>query len=422
LSLFIGIDLGTSGCRAIAINNAGDVCGQAASPIAPATKKGDSSEQLPSIWWQATLSTLKQLLHSIQADTVTAIAVDGTSSTLLLTDSGGHPVTPALMYNDNSSRAEAEIINTIAPPSSPTSNPGSSLAKLLKLTKDTPTATHALHQADWITGMLMGNFGTSDENNCLKMGYDPVARQWPKWLEALAIPSTLLPKVVAPGTTIGLISAEIAQMLGLPTNVNIVSGTTDSTAAFLATGASEPGEAVTSLGSTLVLKIITEQPVTAPEHGVYSHRMGDLWLAGGASNSGGSALLKHFSLDEIKEMTPLLDPSRVTGFNYYPLPDTGERFPVNDPDLKPVMTPRPSDKLTFFQAMLEGIAEIEKNGYQLLKKLGAPYPTSIRTVGGGATNPGWTAIRGNKLGVPMIEPVHSEAAYGSALLARRGTT
>jgi sugar (pentulose or hexulose) kinase len=67
---------------------------------------------------------------------------------------------------------------------------------------------------------------------------------------------------------------------------------------------------------------------------------------------------------------------------------------------------------------LEGIARIEQRGYQLLHQLGAPYPTSVRSVGGGAVNQAWTQIRAGLLGVPMLTPAQTQAAYGAALLAR----
>ena len=80
---------------------------------------------------------------------------------------------------------------------------------------------------------------------------------------------------------------------------------------------------MTSLGSTLVLKLVSDRPVFSPAHGVYSHRLGDLWLTGGASNSGGAVLAQYFSADELRALTPLLKPDVPTGLDYYPLPGHG---------------------------------------------------------------------------------------------------
>jgi len=196
-----------------------------------------------------------------------------------------------------------------------------------------------------------------------------------------------------------------------------MAGTTDGVAAFIAAGATKPGQAVTSLGSTLVLKLLSETPVYSPEHGIYSHPLGKYWLAGGASNSGGSVLLQHFSREQLNEMTPKLKPEQQTGFDYYPLPATGERFPVSDPDMAPQLEPRPEDDVQFFQAMLEGMANIEKQGYDLLAELGALKITDVLTAGGGSRNDAWKIIRENLLGVPVSKAKHDDAAYGAALIA-----
>ncbi len=177
---------------------------------------------------------------------------------------------------------------------------------------------------------------------------------------------------------------------------------------------------MTSLGSTLVIKVLSHEYVNAWQYGVYSHRLGPRWLVGGASNCGGAVLRQYFSQEELDRMTPLLQPDRPTGLDYYPLPRRGERFPVNDPDLAPRLEPRPADPVRFFQGILEGIAQVEANGYRLLAELGAPPPQRIYTVGGGAANAAWTRIRSRILGVPVQPAAHQEAACGTALLARDG--
>lgn len=413
----VGIDLGTSGCRAIAVGAQGEVLAYGEHPL-PELK---TQSRNPEAWWQAVEAAIGQLGGRIELASVTAVAVDGTSGTLLLVDAAGHPVSEAMLYDDSRAREEAARIAAVAPQDSPARGATSSLAKLLYLTARCPYApSHALHQADWILGHLCGHFDTSDENNALKLGYDVVARCWPAWLEGLGIDRRLLPRVLEPGTVVGPIDAACARALGLPPTTQIVSGTTDGVAAFLATGATRRGEAVTSLGSTIVLKVLADRPVFVPEYGVYSHRLGDRWLVGGASNSGGTVLKKYFSDRAIAEMTPRLRPAEPTGLHYYPLHETGERFPINDPELAPRVRPRPADDLTFFQGLLEGMAEIEARGYRLLANHGAPYPERVITVGGGAHNTAWRAMRGARLGVPVETAEHEQAAYGTALLARKG--
>jgi sugar (pentulose or hexulose) kinase len=276
-----------------------------------------------------------------------------------------------------------------------------------------------LHQADWIAGQISGRFDVSDENNALKTGYDPVARGWPAWIANMGVRLDVLPAVVTAGTAIGGVSAEAAKRFGVPTRAVVVAGTTDGCAAFMATGADKPGEAVTSLGSTLVLKVMCDRPVFAPDYGLYSHRIGDLWLAGGASNTGGAVLARFFSAEAIRETSRRIDTNKPTGLDYYPLPAPGERFPINDPAFEPRMTPRPGDDAQFLHGLFEGIARVEALGYQRLAELGGPQLACVYTVGGGAANEAWSRIRTSILGVPLRMSESDEAAVGVARLARR---
>jgi len=410
-AIYLGIDLGTSGVRGSAIDADGKELATARTALAPG--------QQPADWKQAAFGVIARLCEQVESNRIHSIAIDGTSATVMLCDDDGEPRLPALMYNDQSCTTEAEHIRQIAPQDSAAHGASSSLAKALFLLRQHPDAAHICHQADWVTGLLCGRFDISDENNCLKLGYDPVNREWPEWLSQLAINSALLPKVYTPGTVIATVEHAIANELGLPVNCSIVAGTTDSIAAFIATGASETGEAVTSLGSTLVLKLISDKPVFSRQLGVYSHRLGDTWLAGGASNSGGKVLLEYFDKAQLQQMTPKLQADAPTGLDYYPLTRPGERFPVSDPQLQPRLEPRPDDDVQFFQAILEGIAGIEAEGYSILSRLGAPRVKKVFTAGGGSSNPAWRKIREYKLGVPVVIAEHSEASYGAALLARR---
>jgi len=410
-AIFLGIDLGTSGVRGSAIDPQGKEHASASIPL--------SQNQQPSDWQHAAFDVIRQLRDQVDAERIQAIAIDGTSGTVLLCDAAGKPCSPALMYNDQSCSAEADKISRCAPDGSAARGASSSLAKALFLLSKYPDAAHICHQADWIGGLLCGRFDVSDENNCLKLGYDPVNREWPGWLSELNIDSALLPEVYAPGTIIATLDSELTRQLELPAHCRLVAGTTDSIAAFIATGASEIGEAVTSLGSTLVLKLISNKPVFSSRLGVYSHRLGDRWLAGGASNSGGKALLKYFDPARMQALTPRLEPESLTGLDYYPLAEAGERFPLNDPALQPKLEPRPHDDARFFQGMLEGIADIEARGYAALSELGAPPVQKVFTAGGGSINPAWRRIRALKLGVPVEIAEHSEASYGAALLAMR---
>jgi sugar (pentulose or hexulose) kinase len=417
---YLGLDLGTSGCRAVAIDSAKRLIAQVSVPLASPLRSPDGgSQQNPALWWLAVVEALARLARKLPGHHPSALALDATATSLLLTTPRGIPLGSAMMYDDNRALSQAALIRKLAPPDSPVHGASSSLAKLLYLKQAhaPATGTRVLHQADWITGRLSGRFGFSDWNNCLRLGFDPADETWCAWLRQLDLGGILLPQVLAPGTPVGRLLPGLADRTGLPTDLTICTGTTDSTASVLATGSAKTGDGVTVLGSTLVIKLVSPVPVTAPEFGVYSHRIGDLWLAGGASNSGGAVLRRYFTDEQLQDLSRQLRPEFSTGLDYYPLSRPGERFPVADPYLAPRLQPRPAEDRVFLQGLLEGMAAIEVQGYRLLEKLGAPSVRRVVSIGGGARNEAWRIIRENFLRVPVGIAQHQEAAYGAALLA-----
>ncbi|MGE0281905.1 MAG: FGGY-family carbohydrate kinase [Rhizobiaceae bacterium] len=416
MALVLGIDIGTSGARVVAMDANANIVAQSATRL---SSFGDDHRN-PNIWWSAVQASLHDCLGEIDARKVRAIAVDGTSGTVLPVDASGTWLAEPLMYNH---RVEDVLllnrINEIVPATSAAHGPTSGLAKMLHFQPVTGVAK-LLHQADWIAGKLSGRFDVTDDNNALKSGYDPVARDWPEWVGETGLKPHLLPKVVAPGTVIGPILPAMAGNVGLPTDCLIVTGTTDGCASFLATGAAQPGDGVTALGSSLTLKLLSDKPIFTPEYGVYSHRILDMWLAGGASNTGGKVLDRYFDKRQLIDLSSRIDPETSSGLNYYPLTIPGERFPVMDPSFAPRLDPRPADDAAFLHGMLEGIAAIERLGYRRLAELGAPALKSVRSVGGGAANPQWTAMRQRMLEVPFLPAASTEAAAGAARLALIG--
>ncbi len=399
-ALYLGIDFGTSGCRACVIDASGTLLAEVSEALPQPERHGEGVEQDARLWWTA-LQRLCVALPSEIRSRLKALAIDGTSGTVLLADETGAPLAPALMYND--ARAAGD------PPG---------LRRVQWLYQRHPDALRVHTQADWL-GYRLSHQHRCDSNNALKLGWDAEAGRWPEWL-ADELPLPLLPEVVDAGEVLGGIRSEVADELGLPQGMSLVAGTTDSTAALIASGASEPGDAVTSLGSTLVLKVISDSPITAVEYGIYSQPLGKRWLVGGASNSGGAVLRQFFTDAQMAEMSAGLAPWRRQCLEYYPLPSPGERFPICDPHKPPRLQPRPSDDRRFFQGLLEGIARIEQQGYTLLAELGAPSPRRLFSVGGGSRNAVWTNYRLGLLGCEAGSPRYHEAAYGAALLARRG--
>lgn len=412
--LTLGIDLGTSGIRAIAIDGGDTIHGQGTARIAPEHRRD------PAAIWQGVVAALDALRAHVYMPAIRAIAIDGTSGTLIVTDDQATPIGPATLYSDRATPNSVARIAAIAPRDSAAHGNASPLARLL----DLPPATgpcYALHEADWITCRLGGPFGVSDANNALKSGYDPITGTWPAWIDRLGLAATL-PHVVEPGTNLAPIDPAIAARFGFDPATSLIAGTTDGCASFLATGADQPGDGVTALGSTLTIKLLSNQPVFAPDYGIYSHRLLGNFLPGGASSAGAAVLARHFTPAGIAELSRAIDPAQDSGLDYYPLPAQGERFPINDPAMQPRLTPRPDDDARFLHGMLEGLARIEALGYQRLAELGAPPLRRVLTVGGGAINPVWTALRSRILGVPVAPAPQTDAAVGTARLARLGIT
>ncbi|MEO1751073.1 FGGY-family carbohydrate kinase [Thiofaba sp. EF100] len=418
----VGIDFGTSGVRACVLDAGGRSVAEAAVPLPAPLQTADGGwEQDPEQWWTALCALLGELARRIDLGALRALAIDGTSGTLVACSQEGRPLHPALMYHDARARDEAARIAAVAPRESGGHGATASLAKLLWLKgRGLPGSARLLHQAEWVAGRLLGRFDLGDENNLLKMGYDVLERRWPDWLGALGVDPGCLPLAHAPGTPLGRVDPGMAGMLGLSSALVIVAGTTDSIAATLASGGSRVGDAVTTLGTTLALKVFSDRPVFAPEYGVYSHRLGDVWLAGGASNSGGAVLRQYFDEARLEVLSARIDPRQDSGLDYYPLPAPGERFPVADPALAPRLAPRPEDDARFLHGLLEGMARIELEGYRRLHELGAPWPARVLSMGGGARNPVWTALRARLLGVPVESCPDAIPACGAARLALKG--
>lgn len=408
---FLGIDIGTSGVRVAALDEEREICGSAACPFRDRQESAD-----PAAWWRGIEKCFEDLRRDLSLSGIAAIAVDGTSGTVLAIDRANEPVGRALMYDEASpDLALVTQLEAVAPADSPALGKQSPLARAAFLARQ-PNVARIVHQADWVAMRLGDGQPIGDENNALKTGYDLAEGRWPDWISEAGIDIARLPEIVPAGTPICRVGSR-ARALGLPSSALLVSGTTDGCASFLATGADRVGEAVTALGSTLVLKLLSDREIKATRFGVYSHRIKGMWLAGGASNTGGAVIRAYFPDERLAELSAQLDPDAPTGLNYYPLLHPGERFPVSDAKLAPRLEPRPRDDATFFQGILEGIAAIEKEGYERLAELGAPPLKSVRSVGGGASNAAWTRIRQRLIGVPFEAAASVEAAAGTARLA-----
>ncbi|KAM7479349.1 hypothetical protein LguiA_027562 [Lonicera macranthoides] len=417
--LYLGMDFGTSGARYALIDKEG-------------TKLAEGKREYPLFmskeivdWARSWKMTIFSLIEDIPINLrpfIASISIDGTSATTIIIDSTtGKLLSRPFLYNESCSDA-LPIVKSIAPLNHTVCSGSSTLCKLVSWWNSNDSSKESvvlLHQADWLLWLLHGKLGVSDYNNALKVGYDPELESYPPWL--LSQPySRVLPSIQAPGSLIGFIKDDIRTQFGFPKDCVICTGTTDSIAAFLAAHATQPGKAVTSLGSTLAIKLLSTKRIEDARFGVYSHRLDDKWLVGGASNTGGAVLKNFFTDEQLQKLSEQINPMEASPLDYYPLEAVGERFPVADPNMVPRLYPRPESDVEYLHGILESIARIEAKGYGLLKELGATPVEEVFTAGGGAKNEKWIKIRERVLGLPVSRACHTEAAYGAALLALRG--
>ena len=414
--LGLGIDLGTSGLRLAVVDSNGQL--QAECSADYPTRFED-----PLGWREGLIALCGQLPDELRA-AVAAIAIDGTSGTVLLCRPDGAlgpaPLAQALPYHQacpEQAAAAAALVGVEAT-QTPAASASGSLARALHLlelarTGGEPGPWWLRHQADWLMGWLLGDWSWGEESNNLRLGWDQVTSVWLGDLTQQPW-SGALPRICRSGQPMGPLGPIAAEALGLPVGSQVVAGSTDASAAALAADL-QPGDGATVLGTTLVLKQFSDQPLQGP--GLSCQRVAGRWLVGGASNAGAGVLRRFFSDGQLAELSRQIDPRRSSGLQLRPLPRRGERFPIDDPTLEPVLEPRPVSDARYLQGLLEGLAAIEREGWQRLEQLGAPPVQRVISLGGGARNPQWRAIRQRLLQRPVLNRPQCSAALGMAKLA-----
>jgi xylulokinase len=282
-------------------------------------------------------------------------------------------------------------------------------------------ARWCLSPADLVAGWFSGEWGSSDWTNVLKMGYDLLDLRWPTFIsQDLGLPAGLLPRVVAPGTPIGAVSAQAAERTGLPVGARVVAGSTDGVAAQLASGAVSPGDWNSTLGTTLVIKGVSRSLLRDAQGRIYCHRHPEgYWLPGGASSTGAECLAVRFGqdLDALNRAALAHTPSGVV---VYPLVRRGERFPFCRPEATGFALDQAADRQCLYAAHLEGIAYVERLAYDVLRDLGASVGGTIHVAGGGIQSEAGLQVRADVLNRRLVAPAVPSAAMGAAVLAAYG--
>ena len=401
---WIGLDLGTQSVRAVLADTKGAVVSRATRPLS-SHRDGVRHEQDPQAW----LTAVDEVLAEVGATDLDGIAICSTSGTFLLTDSTGRPVTPALMYDDARSAARRDQIVDADPDRWSTSmQPTWALPKILDLDL---AGRRVVHSADFVAAHLVGHPVATDTSHALKTGYDLIADAWPAAaFGKLGLPLTAFPEVVRPGAELGR----------TPAGVPVYAGMTDGCAAQIAAGALSPGAWNSVLGTTLVLKGVSDHLLTDPTGAVYSHRHPDGgWLPGGASSTGAGVLTELLPGADLDALDRAAHPVKAVT---YPLTKTGERFPFVAPQAERFTLGDTPDDLHTYAAVLQGVAFIERLAFEHLETLGADPVRSVSLTGGATRSGYWNQLRADVLGVPVELPAVPDPAYGMAVLAASGGT
>lgn len=434
--LALGLDIGTQGVRALAVTLDGCVVAEASrafrGEVAAAARTGHF-EQDPRVWREALFAVLREAMRGVltqgyAADDIVALSATGTSGTLCLVDAEGEPVAPALMYSDM--RGEVATVRAAGQAWEQTMGTQFSasfaLCKLAWVQRHCPEwlerARWALSPTDLALGWLSGVWGLSDWTNMLKSGYDVTQQAWPPFIEAsLGLPVHKLPRVQAPGAVLGAVSPEVAAATGLAPRTVVASGATDGNASQLASGAVSLGDWNSTLGTTLVLKGVSDRLIRDPLGRVYCHLHPDgaAWLPGGASNTGGEALTQRFGDARLAALDAPALARSPTDLIVYPLARRGERFPFHAPQAEGFVLGDAPDEVTLCAAHLEGLAYVERLAYETVQALGAAVGDVIHAVGGATQSRAGLQIRADVLERCLRVPAVPSGAMGAAILAAR---
>lgn len=423
--LWVGLDVGTSGVRALAVGADGVVHGEGRSPLTSTRPAPGHHEQDPEAWWAAACASLRQALAGLPRDAVAGIAVAATSGTVLVQDDRGRSRGPALMYDDTRAAAHAaraqEAGQAVWERLGQRIQPSWALPRVLWLLAEGVIGPHdrVVHQGDHLASRLTGGPVATDWTTALKTGYDTVGLSWPEEaLAALGLDAARLPEVVAPGSRIGQVGEQGARETALPVGTPVHAGATDGCAAQVAGGALTTGSWTSSLGTTLIVKGVSDTALRDPDGAVYNHRAPDgAWWPGGASSAGAGVLgtvLPGTDSTALSALTRDLPDFPVAGF-CYPTTGPGERFPFASTLAVPVLPDGPP--AARLAAVMQAVAFVERLAYDVLGGLGADRSGDLALTGGATANRRWSQLRCDVLGREAVIPRSPEPALGAAILA-----
>lgn len=442
-TLFLGVDVSTTGVKALLIDTHGHVVASATSAHPSYAPHPLWSEQNPHDWYDGAVAAIRAALVEAGADgaQVAAVGLTGQMHGMVALDERGEVVRPAILWNDQRTGAECDEIRSrvgrarLIATSGNDALTGFTAPKILWTRRHEPEVyariRHILLPKDYLRLRLTGEYAMDKADGSGTLLFDLARRDWsPALLEALEIPREWLPHTYEGPQVTGTLSAEAAAATGLRAGAPIVAGGGDQAAQAVGAGAVIAGVLALTLGTSGVLFATTDTPVIEADGRLHAfchavpgkwHLMGVMLSAAGSFQWLRDTLAPDASFDALVAEAATV-PSGSDGLLFLPYL-TGERTPYPDPLARGAwigLTARHT-RAHMIRATLEGVAFGMRDILSLMREAGLALPGRARLSGGGARSALWRDILASALQIDLDLPSVTEgAAYGAALLAGVG--
>ena len=444
MGVVLGIDVSTTATKAIVIDASGRVLGMASAEYPFEQPQPLWSEQHPHLWWDGTTEAIGRALTAagVTGDDVAAVGLTGQMHGLVLLDADGEVIRPAILWNDQRTAAECDVIRATLGPAhlvEITGNDaltGFTAPKLLWVRDHEPEAwarvAHVLLPKDYVRYRLTGEFALDKADGAGTILFDLAARDWsPEVLDALDIDPAWMPPTYEGPETTGTVTSEAADNTGLRAGTPVVAGGGDQAANAVGVGAVVPGRVALSLGTSGVVFATTDQPIFDAAGRVHAfchavpgrwHLMSVMLSAAGSLRWLRDAIAPGEPFDRLVGAAESV-PAASDGLLFLPYL-TGERCPYPDPLARGAFVglTLAHDRRHMTRSVLEGVAFGLRDGLDLMVAAGMPVPAQVRASGGGMASALWCQILADVLEAEIVLPATTEgAAYGAALLAAVGS-
>jgi len=443
MACVLGIDTSTTATKAVLIDPGGAVLGIGVAEYGFATPHPLWSEQEPRLWWDGTVEAIQAVLAAtgVRGDEVVAVGLTGQMHGAVLLGPAGEVLRPAILWNDQRTARECELIRQAVGPErlvAITGNDaltGFTAPKLVWVRDHEPEIwrriAHVLLPKDYVRLRLTGDYAVDVADGAGTLLFDLAARTWsPEVVAALGIDPDWLPTVFEGPAITGAITAEAAALTGLRAGTPVIAGGGDQAANGVGVGAVQPGTMALSLGTSGVVFAPTDQPIFDPQGRVHAfcHAVPGRWhLMSVMLSAAGSLRWFRDTLAPGVEFADLVAvagevPAGSSGLLFLPYL-SGERSPHPDPLARGAFVGLTlgHDRRHLTRAVLEGVAFGLRDGLDLMVAAGMPAPAQIRASGGGTASPLWRQILADVLDAEIATVSTTEgAAYGAAILAAVG--